>query len=154
MRTLFSVILFLFSIASYSQEKEILHVRVNDGTTLNFSLKDKPLLTFDSEKVMISAQEATASLSRTDVCGVYFVSDVHTGIESSTVSEAPVLDGDSFSVTGLLKGTVVKVYSVKGENVLSVIADASGTVKVQLATLEQGVYVIEYCGVTFKMMKR
>ena len=154
MRTLFSVILFLFSIASYSQEKEILHVRVNDGTTLNFSLKDKPLLTFDSEKVMISAQEATASLSRTDVCGVYFVSDVHTGIESSTVSEAPVLDGDSFSVTGLLKGTVVKVYSVKGENVLSAIADASGTVKVQLATLEQGVYVIEYCGVTFKMMKR
>ena len=154
MRTLFSVILFLFSIASYSQEKEILHVRVNDGTTLNFSLKDKPLLTFDSEKVMISAQEATASLSRTDVCGVYFVSDVHTGIESSTVSDAPVLDGDSFSVTGLLKGTVVKVYSVKGENVLSVIADASGTVKVQLATLEQGVYVIEYCGVTFKMMKR
>lgn len=154
MRTLFSVILFLFSIASYSQEKEILHVCVNDGTTLNFSLKDKPLLTFDSEKVMISAQEATASLSRTDVCGVYFVSDVHTGIESSTVSEAPVLDGDSFSVTGLLKGTVVKVYSVKGENVLSAIADASGTVKVQLATLEQGVYVIEYCGVTFKMMKR
>lgn len=154
MRTLFSVILFLFSIASYSQEKEILHVRVNDGTTLNFSLKDKPLLTFDSEKVMISAQEATASLSRTDVCGVYFVSDVHTGIESSTVSDAPVLDGDSFSVTGLLKGTVVKVYSVKGENVLSAIADASGTVKVQLATLEQGVYVIEYCGVTFKMMKR
>lgn len=154
MRTLFSVILFLFSIASYSQEKEILLVRVNDGTTLNFSLKDKPLLTFDSEKVMISAQEATASLSRTDVCGVYFVSDVHTGIESSTVSDAPVLDGDSFSVTGLLKGTVVKVYSVKGENVLSVIADASGTVKVQLATLEQGVYVIEYCGVTFKMMKR
>lgn len=154
MRTLFSVILFLFSIASYSQEKEILLVRVNDGTTLNFSLKDKPLLTFDSEKVMISAQEATASLSRTDVCGVYFVSDVHTGIESSTVSEAPVLDGDSFSVTGLLKGTVVKVYSVKGENVLSAIADASGTVKVQLATLEQGVYVIEYCGVTFKMMKR
>ena len=154
MRTLFSVILFLFSIASYSQEKEILLVRVNDGTTLNFSLKDKPLLTFDSEKVMISAQEATASLSRTDVCGVYFVSDVHTGIESSTVSEAPVLDGDSFSVTGLLKGTVVKVYSVKGENVLSAIADASGTVKVQLATLEQGAYVIEYCGVTFKMMKR
>ena len=154
MRTLFSVILFLFSIASYSQEKEILHVRVNDGTTLNFSLKDKPLLTFDSEKVVISAQEATASLSRTDVCGVYFVSDVHTGIESSTVSEAPVLDGDSFSVTGLLKGTVVKVYSVKGENVLSAIADASGTVKVQLATLEQGAYVIEYCGVTFKMMKR
>ena len=154
MRTLFSVSLFLFSIASYSQEKEILLVRVNDGTTLNFSLKDKPLLTFDSEKVMISAQEATASLSRTDVCGVYFVSDVHTGIESSTVSEAPVLDGDSFSVTGLLKGTVVKVYSVKGENVLSAIADASGTVKVQLATLEQGVYVIEYCGVTFKMMKR
>lgn len=154
MRTLFSVILFLFSIASYSQEKEILHVRVNDGTTLNFSLKDKPLLTFDSEKVMISAQEATASLSRTDVCGVYFVSDVHTGIESSTVSDAPVLDGDSFSVTGLLKGTVVKVYSVKGENVLSAIADASGTVKVQLVTLEQGVYVIEYCGVTFKMMKR
>lgn len=154
MRTLFSVILFLFSIASYSQEKEILLVRVNDGTTLNFSLKDKPLLTFDSEKVMISAQEATASLSRTDVCGVYFVSDVHTGIESSTVSEAPVLDGDSFSVTGLLKGTVVKAYSVKGENVLSAIADASGTVKVQLATLEQGVYVIEYCGVTFKMMKR
>lgn len=154
MRTLFSVILFLFSIASYSQEKEILLVRVNDGTTLNFSLKDKPLLTFDSEKVMISAQEATASLSRTDVCGVYFVSDVHTGIESSTVSEAPVLDGDSFSVTGLLKGTVVKVYSVKGENVLSAIADASGTVKVQLATLEQGVYMIEYCGVTFKMMKR
>ena len=154
MRTLFSVILFLFSIASYSQEKEILLVRVNDGTTLNFSLKDKPLLTFDSEKVMISAQEATASLSRTDVCGVYFVSDVHTGIESSTVSEAPVLDGDSFSVTGLLKGTVVKVYSVKGENVLSAIADALGTVKVQLATLEQGVYVIEYCGVTFKMMKR
>ena len=154
MRTLFSVILFLFSIASYSQEKVILHVRVNDGTTLNFSLKDKPLLTFDSEKVMISAQEATASLSRTDVCGVYFVSDVHTGIESSTVSDAPVLDGDSFSVTGLLKGTVVKVYSVKGENVLSAIADASGTVKVQLVTLEQGVYVIEYCGVTFKMMKR
>lgn len=154
MKTLFSVILFLFSIASYSQEKEILLVRVNDGTTLNFSLKDKPLLTFDSEKVMISAQEATASLSRTDVCGVYFVSDVHTGIESSTVSDAPVLDGDSFSVTGLLKGTVVKVYSVKGENVLSAIADASGTVKVQLATLEQGVYVIEYCGVTFKMMKR
>lgn len=154
MRTLFSVILFLFSIASYSQEKEILLVRVNDGTTLNFSLKDKPLLTFDSEKVMISAQEATASLSRTDVCGVYFVSDVHTGIESSTVSDAPVLDGDSFSVTGLLTGTVVKVYSVKGENVLSAIADASGTVKVQLATLEQGVYVIEYCGVTFKMMKR
>ena len=154
MRTLFSVILFLFSIASYSQEKEILLVRVNDGTTLNFSLKDKPLLTFDSEKVMISAQEATASLSRTDVCGVYFVSDVHTGIESSTVSDAPVLDGDSFSVTGLLKGTVVKAYSVKGENVLSAIADASGTVKVQLATLEQGVYVIEYCGVTFKMMKR
>ena len=154
MRTLFSVILFLFSIASYSQEKEILLVRVNDGTTLNFSLKDKPLLTFDSEKVMISAQEATASLSRTDVCGVYFVSDVHTGIESSTVSDAPVLDGDSFSVTGLLKGTVVKVYSVKGENVLSVIADASGTAVASLAALEQGVYVIEYCGVTFKMMKR
>lgn len=154
MRTLFLVILSLFSVSSYSQEKEILLVRVNDGTTLNFSLKEKPLLTFDTERVMISAQEATTSLSRADVCGVYFVSDVQTGIESATVSKAPAMNGDSFSVTGLAKGSVVKVYSVKGENLLSAVADASGTAVVSLAELEQGVYVVEYCGVTFKMMKR
>lgn len=154
MRTFFSVILFLFSVASYSQEKEILLVRMNDGTTLNFSLSEKPLLTFDAESVVISGQEATASLARADVAGVYFVSAAQTGIGSAVTPDAPTLNGDSFSVTGLERGAVVKVYSVKGENVLSVIADASGTAVASLAALEQGVYVIEYCGVTFKMMKR
>ena len=154
MRTFFSVILFLFSVASYSQEKEILLVRMNDGTTLNFLLSEKPLLTFDAESVVISGQEATASLARIDVAGVYFVSAAQTGIGSAVTPDAPTLNGDSFSVTGLERGAVVKVYSVKGENVLSVIADASGTAVASLAALEQGVYVIEYCGVTFKMMKR
>lgn len=154
MRTFFSVILFLFSVASYSQEKEILLVCMNDGTTLNFSLSEKPLLTFDAESVVISGQEATASLARTDVAGVYFVSAAQTGIGSAVTPDAPTLNGDTFSVTGLERGAVVKVYSVKGENVLSVIADASGTAVASLAALEQGVYVIEYCGVTFKMMKR
>ena len=154
MRTFFSVILFLFSVASYSQEKEILLVRMNDGTTLNFSLSEKPLLTFDAESVVISGQEATASLARADVAGVYFVSAAQTGIGAAVTPDAPTLNGDSFSVTGLERGAVVKVYSVKGENVLSVMADASGTAVASLAALEQGVYVIEYCGVTFKMMKR
>ena len=154
MKVLFSVILFLFSVASYSQEKEILLVRMNDGTTLNFFLKEKPLLTFDSEKVMISAQEATASLSRADVSGFHFVSEAQTAVGSAVASNALALNGENFSVTGLEAGTVVKVYSVKGVNVLSVVADASGTAVASLAKFEQGMYVIEYCGVTFKMMKR
>ena len=154
MRTFFSVILFLFSVASYSQEKEILLVRMNDGTTLNFSLSEKPLMTFDADNVVISSQETTASLVRADVSGVYFVSAAQTGIATVVTPDAPILNGDSFSVTGLERGAVVKVYSIKGENVLSVVADASGTAVASLSALEQGVYVIEYSGVTFKMMKR
>lgn len=154
MRIFFSVILFLFSLVSYSQEKEIMLVRMNDGTTLNFSLKEKPLLTFDAECVVISSPKTTASLPRADVDGVYFVSAVQTDIATPVAPDVPTLNGDSFCVTGLERGTAVKVYSIKGEEVLSVMPDASGTAVTSLSTLEQGVYVIEYSGVTFKVMKR
>lgn len=154
MRIFFSVILFLFSVVSYSQEKEIMLVRMNDGTTLNFSLKEKPLLTFDAECVVISSPKTTASLARVDVDGVYFVSAVQTDIATPVAPDAPTLNGESFCVTGLERGTAVKVYSIKGEEVLSVMPDASGTAVTSLSTLEQGLYVIEYSGVTFKVMKR
>ncbi len=154
MRTLFSVFLFLVSFVSYSQEPEVLYVCMNDGTTLSFSLKGTPLLTFDAENVLITSQDANASLVRSEVNKFYFSSDGPTGILSAVMPDAPSIEGDCMNVDGLVPGAAVNIYSANGQKVLTLVADSSGTAVASLASLERGVYVVEYSGVTFKLMKK
>lgn len=134
---------------------EYLIVSFRDGTTTSFDLEDRPVVSLQTPMMTIKASTVEAE---------YDCDSVEKFVIGDPGSTAPALaegetrltyrDRNSASVSGLEPGTRVTLYSTDGKTAASAVADASGSVTLDLSALSAGTYIISVSnGQSFKLIR-
>lgn len=156
-KLIFAFLIFLFSASMYAQEKKVLGVFMNDGTSVCFYLSELPVVTFVDDAVKIVSAYEEALIERSDVDRFEFLADKPTSVgdvEEDVVNENFELDGSTIRVSGLVPGSEVRVFSVNGQLHMTAVAGKSGDVALGLDSLSKGVYLVNYNETTIKFIKR
>ena len=157
-KILLTFLLFCFSAFMFAQEKKVLGVYMNDGTSVCFYLSEQPLVTFIDDAVKIVSDTEEALIKRSLVDRFEFLAEMPTGIgqieEDGAVCESFELDGNAIRVNGLVPGSKVQIYSVNGQLLMDTVATADGCATLQIGSLLQGIYLIDYNETTIKFIKR
>lgn len=129
-------------------------VQTKSGTEMAFFLKDKPRVTFEGTylKVISSVGDVTFALS--DVLRFTYSKKDPAGINEKVDEKTGVIVQDDVLVISQLKtGSIVNVYSLDGKLVRQLKAQRTGTYRLSLSELPQGLYLVKADNVTYKITK-
>ncbi len=159
-KILFTLTFVLFAASIHAEEKSVLSVLMKDGTNVCFYLSEQPLVKFAGDDVKIISTTEEATIPRTLVDHFEFLNEMPTAIdeiemaEDKTLSNHVVLSGDKISVSGLISGGCVRLFSLKGQQLASIAADSNGHAQFSAESLPAGIYLINYNETTIKFVKR
>lgn len=154
-KVLLLFLLFFLSATTYAQRKSVLSVLMKDGTSVCFYLSELPVVTFVDDDVKIVSSTEEAQVKRTLVDHFEFLDEMPTDVdELEGTSETFELTANTIYVGGLDEACKVQVFSLNGRVVLSGVAGNDGSVKLSLASLSSGVYLVNYNETTIKFIKR
>lgn len=159
-KALFTLTFVLFAASIYAGTKSVLSVLMKDGTNVCFYLSEQPLVKFVGDDVKIVSTTEEATIARTLVDHFEFLDEMPTAIEEIEVAEDKAtgsyveLSGDGVSVSGLVSGGCVRLFSLKGQQLASTAADGDGHAHLSLQGLPAGIYLINYNETTIKFVKR
>lgn len=147
-----SVCIFM-GMMSVSAEATHLVVKLKSGNTYNFLLADKPVMTFESEELVVNGDSET-SYSIKNVEKFYFMNEL-TKVEQLSSEEIRIvsLDDATIQLQNLDKQAVVTLVNVSGMVISSSKANEDGTVTVSLPTAK-GVYILSVAGKSFKIIRK
>ena len=118
-------------------------VELNNGTTANYFLQDKPTLTMEGSKISIFTSTVQASYERAEVKKFYFTNEtsgVKEIVQNSMVYKQ--IDADHLEIIGLSQNDQITVCDMTGR----LIGDVSRTkdkVIVNLSAHQKGIYLIK-----------
>lgn len=150
-------VLLAFAENSLAEQVDALILKLNNGLEEVYILSDRPVLTMPEDNVVVENKDLTSTYKRSEVKMFYFkkVDEEVSSIE--TVGENVVsykfIDNNSFFISGLPTGTVVKIFSINGSLSLSQACDESGSVCLPLHSLSNGVFVISFAGRSIKIKR-
>jgi hypothetical protein len=118
-------------------------VELNNGTTANYYLQDKPTLTMEGSKINISTTTVQASYERDEVKKFYFINET-SGVKEMAQNSLVYkqIDADHFEIIGLSQNDQITVCDMTGR----LIGDVSRTkdkVTVNLSGHQKGIYLIK-----------
>ena len=149
--------------AQTAQEKTItcLVLTETNGTKTEFALDSLPVITIETNDLVITCKGNKLSTALTGVQDYHFIEKkVPTAISripaNDPKSEAAV---PSFSfrnaeVSGLKAGARVAIYNLNGTQISSVTADGEGRVALDFSSLPKGVYILRTPTKSFKFMNK
>lgn len=158
MKKLLLLLLFFPALMSAQKEKALV-VNVSDGTAVYFLLEEKPLITFVDDAVKIVSATNEATIKRSLVKDFRFVDELPTGIEDLEDAGENLDNGryelsrNSIYIEGLSPGCIVRLFSLKGETIITETADEEGSVTISFDTLPSGIYVVNYNETAIKFIK-
>ena len=145
-------------------------LELKDGSTFEYLLKQKPVVSFDAQNVHIETEDVKIELQKAygDIKCFYFdtVSQGTSGGEDiPTEVEKPIAepvkdtfssyyDGHTMRLTDTQKLPPVLVYGLDGRRVETPMQRSNNEVLMQMDTLPTGVYVIKCGNHTFKIICR
>lgn len=160
----FLSLLFFLSVCANvfaSNEPSQLVVKLKDNSEKIFILANKPVVTFDTEKLYINTSEFSTELS--NVQEFYFKTESTTGIDvvkktdnadSSSLFTFRFVDGRTVYIDGLDNSVRVMVYSLSGAQVNARIDRGNERTVVDFGNQPAGVYIIKANNQSFKIIKR
>lgn len=163
----FLSLLFLLSLCApifASNEPSQLVVKLRDNSEKIFILANKPVITFDTEKLYINTTDFSTELS--NVQEFYFKTETTTpptGIDEvkkgnnadgSTTFTFRFVDGRMVYIDGLDDSAHITVYSMSGAQVNARIDRGNERAVVDLGNQAAGVYIIRANNQSFKIIKR
>lgn len=132
-------------------------VNFNSGETMEFQFEDYPVVTFSGENLTVKDDAgANNEILVADVKNLTF-GKTETGIEQVADDADRVtvaIDSEYLAMGGLAAGQTVNIYSVAGMLRASGTVGDDGSVKIGIASLEQGVYVVSSNSKVFKFVKK
>lgn len=145
--------------AAAAEEENItcLIFHFTNGTTESYNLPDKPIVTFEGEKINIAGNAITASWNRADIEYFNFETQKLSGLETACTDEKAFtfsfIDNNNITVAGN-NITSIAIYDINGRCAIrSTVVDNMASVSV--ATLSPGIYIVEIPGHhSVKIIKR
>jgi len=163
MRTITFMIVIAFcligTISLQAEEQTALSVNLTDGTKVQFFLSELPVIVPQGEDVVFESTKATATYSRSNVVKFYFETvEVPNAVnEVSGKNETRLAVHEDYIVITSqdVLPMPVLVYSVSGVQIPTGVSRISeSSVKIPIARLSQGVYIIRLKNQSFKFLKK
>ena len=126
-----------------------------DGSTATYLVSDVQKITFDTgnDKMIVNLKTGAADV--TNITSVSF--EVVTGIETpkpeSSISVFPNPVQETLTVNGVKKDALINVYSMNGALLKTVKAQDNST-KVDVSSLQQGIYFLQIDKQVVKFIKK
>jgi len=163
------LLLFMLSVSTtftaWSQEEyTTLVVEMNDGTSVNYMLSQKPKISLKQNDVVIDFNMnndygLSATYGQSDVKTFYFKEFDPVSIKDNELLQNDLrvthLDGQTVRISGTEKNDHVAIYTLDGRIMQSNITFADNETVINIAALEKGIYIIKVSDKqTFKVLKR
>ena len=119
--------------------------------------EDKPEVTFEGTtlKVTCAKSAASATFALADVLRFNYVKTEGSGIDELVADPATVsFDDGTLVIAQVKEGATVGIYNTDGRLVQQLRARRSGTFRLSLSQLRQGVYIVKAGDITYKITKR
>lgn len=149
-----AIVTLLGCFGAKAEELSSFIVNTTDGGQIEFKFAASPEMTFDGEDLVIAdASEQTVRYPMADVENVVFAKYTSSlrGVDSDRISVT--VTRSYIDVTGLEAGADVRVYDIDGVGVASGRADADGSLRLGVADLAKGVYIVAMPGRNFKFIR-
>lgn len=154
MNRIVSLLFLMLGVVSFAQDKNVLLVRLADGSKVEFLLDESPCVTFEKGTVIVKSSMVKGEFKRNEILRFEYIGVENTSVEQSSYKTTlPECFGNTLVVTGLTENTKVQVHSSNGQIVNELVADALGKVVVSLEKYPSGLYIISYSNVTYKFTK-
>lgn len=152
-----TILIFLLSLISwlaYAQEERVLHLSMNDGSTVIFMLKEKPQVTFSADSIKIVSATSEAKAKRSEVAEITFLfMETESGINDTDTDGTVDMNGEFIKVGNLAKESKVTIFTADGRVASTEKADDSGTATLSLTSLPKGIYLLNYNDTTIKFIR-
>ena len=123
----------------------ILRVELKDGTNNDYLLAARPQISFEGNKVVFLCKSISTSYNRENVRNFVFLDDSGTGIQELKTGDTRFsysVETRQVTIEGDLSSEDIKVYSVSGLQYHPELNYTSNQVKISLASLPHGFYII------------
>lgn len=144
------------AMAEETIDVQYLVIQQDDGTESRFALKEYPEITFNGDALVVESAERNLEIAIVDVLSYSFETvqeSLPTAIEAVR-QDAPAISFAGAEFRGLASGAAVTAWSLNGQMLSTIKAEADGTAKIDLASLPKGVIILRTPGKTIKIINK
>ncbi len=136
----------LLGYSAVRAEQARLVITTKSGMEAIFYIADSPVITYQDNLLVVTAGNDELSTEAADVASFEFFAGDTSGVDQIAI--------DGSTLSGLLPGTPVEVYTFDGQHVASFTVDDSKSVNVDLGSLSPGFYILRTPSASFKIKKQ
>lgn len=156
MKKILLILTFIFSLPVCAEH--YLVIEMNDSRQHSYSLSDKPVITFDNNRLFIKTDKIELDYPIKDIVKYYFTELDETGVEDIKKDANKIhfiyTNPDFLSIEGVIGDADIKVYDISGRICDVISTNSDNCIKVELKGLTKGVYIIKINNHSFKIIRR
>ena len=155
MKKILSILAILFSLPMYADHHLV--IETNNSKKHSYSLEDNPVISFDSNRLIIKTEKIELSYQISDIVKYYFVEEDDTSISSINGDANNIhfnyTNNDFILIEGIAEEDNVNVYEINGRTCHVNITRSKDSVIVELKNLPKGIYLVKVNNHSFKLIR-
>ena len=155
MKKILLILTIIFSLPMYADH--YLVIEMNDSKQHSYSLSDKPVITFDNNRLFIKTDKIELDYQIEDILKYYFTKLDETGVEEIKNYTDKIhfiyTNPDFLSIEGVVGDADIKMYDISGRVCDVISTKSDNCAKIELSTLHKGVYIIKVNNHSFKIIR-
>lgn len=142
-----------------TEEADALVVLLNDGLSHSYILAEKPVVTFDTDKIVIKTADFITELNGykyEDITKLYFKEHGSSSVERLEMKgvQFRFTDGSHVAIEGVDGKSSLTVNSLDGKSYQHLATRNHDSVSIDLTSAPDGVYIIKVNNNSYKIIKR
>ena len=130
-------------------------VWTKSGEQISFPVSKKPIVTYNNGCYIVTSNETSMEYPTVEVMKFTLESQTPGGVESLNVDNSNISQqGNSLMLTGFEVGSVIKIFSMNGELILTEIINNDKSHTIDLSAFSKGIYIVSTECITCKIIKR
>ncbi len=145
--------LLAFSATLSASDTTTLFIQVRDGSTRQYLLSSKPVITFQDNLCHVNGDGVSADF---DMADIEYVKILENSSVSETINDIKIdlRDPNFVKIFGLPEGENITLYNLNGFILKEAKSDSFGFCELEIHDLSTGVYIITSKKSTFKIYKK
>lgn len=147
------LLLLLFKNAIAFESRSYLVVWAKDGTQVAYDFKEKPIVTFSDNYLVITTEGSQVSYSLRNYDHFSFEYEIPTEISSLDVNGNISIEDDYLVFPGIKSGTRLKIYTLNGTIIYDKLINNNGNYYLSMSNIPKGMFIVAIGKLIYKLQK-